>query len=159
MTSNIGTDVVQKEAQFGFRVSSDDEKQELEQLHDNSVQKVTEELRGMLLPELINRIDKQIVFKALTREDAGKVLNIQFDELRARLMKSSIALRIKPNVKKYILDKGYDAKQGVRPLRRVIQDEIEDKLADALLSGDLDEGSTAEITAKKSGIQVVKGTE
>lgn len=86
-------------------------------------------------PELINRIDDIIVFDPLSRDEVSQILDIQIHELEERLSEKSLSLSIKPAAREYLLDNGYDPSMGARPLRRIIQDEIEDQLASLILSG------------------------
>jgi ATP-dependent Clp protease ATP-binding subunit ClpC len=148
MTSNIGADKLQKEAHLGFNVTDPKDLHSLEQIHEENKDKVTSELKKLLRPELLNRIDKVIVFRALTRADIYKIIDLQIEELKDRLVKKGISVELSGSAHKYLLDNGYDPKNGVRPLRRLIQDTIEDHMASDLLRGSYDRGDIISIEAK-----------
>ena len=133
MTSNIGADKLQKEANFGFHATARSELKDLDELHQTNKDRVQEELKKMLRPELLNRIDKVIVFRALTKKDIFHIIDLQIDELKTRLRRRGLSVQLTGAAKQYLLDNGYDAKNGVRPLRRLIQDTIEDQVALDLL--------------------------
>lgn len=150
MTSNIGAEKLQKEAQLGFRATTKVDKDNLDSLHKNNKDKVLEELKKSMRPELINRIDKIVVFRALTKPDVVKIMDLQLDELRQRLIKHGLGLQVTANAKTYLLDNGYDALNGVRPLRRLIQDTLEDHIALKLLDENYQKGDVVRATSKKN---------
>ncbi|MEI8187665.1 MAG: ATP-dependent Clp protease ATP-binding subunit [Candidatus Saccharibacteria bacterium] len=149
MTSNIGAAKLQKEVSLGFRASNSVDINDLDQLHNENSSQVKEELKKLLRPELLNRIDKTIVFRALTKKDIFKVIDIQIDELASRLSKKVIGINLSKKAKDYLLEKGYDAHNGVRPLRRLIQDTIENQIADLILSNEIQKGDVLEVGVKK----------
>src|SRR5690606_29864744 len=102
----------------------------------------------MMRPELLNRIDKIIVFRALTKPDVLKILDLQLEELRRRLIKKGLGLQVTSSAKQYLLDNGYDAKNGVRPMRRLIQDTIEDHIALKLLDEAYGKGEIVQVGSK-----------
>lgn len=136
MTSNVGADKLQKEASLGFQVTNKEDQSNLDSLHEKNKDKVHDELKKLMKPELLNRIDKTVVFRALTRTDALKILDLQLAELSARLVKHGIGIQVTPKAKKFMLKEGYDALNGARPMRRLIQDTLEDHVAEALLGSD-----------------------
>jgi ATP-dependent Clp protease ATP-binding subunit ClpC len=148
MTSNIGAEKLQKEANFGFHASDSSGLKDLDALHERNKEKVLEELKKTMRPEFMNRIDKTIVFRALTKKDIDTIIDLQIDDLRDRLRKHGLGLHISTAAKKYLLSSGYDAKNGVRPLRRLIQDTIEDQIATNLLGERYQKGHIIEIGAK-----------
>jgi ATP-dependent Clp protease ATP-binding subunit ClpC len=152
MTSNIGADKLQQEASFGFQATGRKDMEDLDELHAENKHKVLEELKKLMRPELLNRIDKMIVFRALTKKDALYIMDLQLDELRQRLVKHGIGLQISANGKQNMLEKGYDAKNGVRPMRRLIQDEIEDHIANGLLDEAYQKGDIISVGANKNGL-------
>ncbi len=149
MTSNIGAEKLQKEANLGFHASNSGDLKDLDVLHANNKDKVLEELKRMMRPELINRIDKIVVFRALTKKDVLKILDLQIDELRQRLVKHGVGLNVTKAGKEYLLEKGYDSHNGVRPMRRLIQDTIEDQVALELLDNKYHKGDIVEVGASK----------
>ena len=133
MTSNIGADKLQKEAALGFqadRTSGDDD---LDSLHERNKNDVLDRLKRELRPELLNRIDKVVVFRGLTKKDIYKIIDLQIADLAKRLQKHGVGIKLSATAKQYLLKHGYDAKNGVRPLRRLIQETIEDEMASELL--------------------------
>jgi ATP-dependent Clp protease ATP-binding subunit ClpC len=152
MTSNIGADKLQKEANFGFRATKSSELKDLDELHEVNKSRVTDELKKMLRPEFLNRIDKVIVFRALTKKDIFKIIDLQIEELKSRLQKKALSLQLTPGAKQYLLEHGYDSKNGVRPLRRLIQDTIEDHVAYELLEEKYTKGDIIQIATKNSDL-------
>ena len=150
MTSNIGAEKLQKEASFGFQATGKDELKDLEQLHEANKSKVEDELKKMMRPELLNRIDKTIVFHALTKKNIYKIIDLQIDELKDRLQRKGISVQLSTPAKQYLLEHGYDAKNGVRPLRRLIQDTIEDHVALDLLDEKYAKGDIIQVATKNS---------
>lgn len=149
MTSNIGADKLQKEADFGFHADDRSDLGDLEILHDRNKDKVLDELKKMMRPEFLNRIDKTIVFHSLTRKDVLKILDLQINELRERIVKHGIDLRLTSSAKSYLLEHGYDAKNGVRPLRRLIEDTLEDHIAHELLDDKYQKGQIIGVSTKR----------
>ena len=150
MTSNVGADKLQKEANLGFRVSSSNEQVKLEEMHNENTSKVMDDLKLLMRPELLNRIDKNIVFKALTKDEAKKILDLQIKELSGRLSNQNIGIQIGAKAKNFLLAKGYDANNGVRPLKRVIQDQIEDHIAHGLLNETYSKGDVVKVGLAKN---------
>jgi ATP-dependent Clp protease ATP-binding subunit ClpC len=150
MTSNIGAEKLQKEASLGFHTSGEKDADNLDLLHEENSAKVMEDLSLLMRPELINRIDKIIVYRALTKKEVRKIIDLQIDEVAARLADKGLILRVSASVKRYLIEKGYDEKNGVRPLRRVIQDDVEDEIASMILDGRLSRGDTVTVNLSKS---------
>lgn len=148
MTSNIGADKLQKEAILGFEARSDADMGTLDDLHEQNKGKVHDELKKLMRPELINRIDKIVVFRALTKKDALKILDVQLQDLRNRIVKHGLILEVTTKAKQWLVEKGYDAHYGVRPMRRLLQDEIEDELATGILDGNYSKGDVITVTVK-----------
>ncbi|HVS78734.1 MAG TPA: ATP-dependent Clp protease ATP-binding subunit [Candidatus Saccharimonadales bacterium] len=150
MTSNIGAEKLQKEASFGFSAAKSADFNNLDELHENNKSKVLDELKKMMRPELLNRIDKIIVFRALTKKEALKILDIQLEDLRSRLIKKGIGLQVSPKAKQYLLERGYDALNGARPMRRLLQETLEDAIAAGLLEDNYHTGDVVTVNTKKS---------
>jgi ATP-dependent Clp protease ATP-binding subunit ClpC len=153
MTSNIGAEKLQKEANFGFHAKNANDLKDLDELHKANESRVHEELKKMLRPELLNRIDKTIVFRSLTQKDIYKIIDLQINELRARLQRKGLSVQLSNSAKQYLLDNGYDAHNGVRPLRRLIQDTIEDQLSLNLLDDKYTKGDIIQIATKKGALE------
>lgn len=152
MTSNVGADKLQKEANFGFHATKASDLKDLDALHEANKIRVEDELKKLMRPELLNRIDKTIVFRALTQKDIYKIIDLQIDELKGRLQAKGLSLQLNAPAKQYLLDNGYDAKNGVRPLRRLIQDTIEDHLATDLLDDKYAKGDIIQVAAKNGSL-------
>ncbi len=159
MTSNIGADKLQKEASFGFRANKAGDLKDLEALHETNKERVQDELKKLLRPELMNRIDKTIVFRALTKDDIYEIIDLQINELKDRLQRKGISIQLKTGAKQYLLEHGYDAKNGVRPLRRLIQDTIEDHLALDMLDEKYAKGDIIQVASKNSKLTYATVTE
>jgi ATP-dependent Clp protease ATP-binding subunit ClpC len=149
LTSNLGAEKMQKEAALGFLANNSAEMGELGALHQQNREAATEELKQLMRPELINRLDKIIVFKALTRDDATRILTLQLAELSKRLSGKGVGVHIAHTAKNILLNSGYDANNGVRPLRRTIQDMIEDEIADGLLDERYGKGDIIKVSTQK----------
>ena len=153
MTSNVGADKLQKEARLGFNADDSKDFENLDELHAKNQEEVRSELKKLMRPELLNRIDKTIVFRALTKKDAIQIVDLLIDELRTRLVRKGIGVELTQAAKEYLVEKGYDPKNGARPLRRLIQEQIEDYLADEVINENISKGSVVKVTAKNGSLQ------
>lgn len=151
LTSNLGTERMQKEASLGFASASS---QELQKAHEETEQLAKEALRDFMKPELIARFDDVIVFNALTRKDVGRIFDLLVDDVRVRLHHRGLGLIIEAPVKRWLIDKGFDEKNGVRPLRRVIQDELEHVIAEGLLDDRWQAGDILTVRLKHGMLDV-----
>lgn len=152
MTSNIGADKLQKESSFGFHAENRLALDDLDAMHEKNKEDVLERLKKSLRPELLNRIDKTVVFRGLNRKDIFRIIDLQIDELKKRLQKRGISLQLTKGAKQYLLAHGYDAKNGVRPMRRLIQDTIEDQLASDLLDDKYIKGDIVQIGSRDDAL-------
>ena len=144
MTSNAGAENIVAPKSLGFASSSTDE-----QVHDNMKSKVMDEVKRIFKPEFINRIDDIIVFHMLKKEQIGQIVDIMMKTVNDRIMEQmKLSVELDDEAKAYIVDKGYDAKYGARPLRRTIQNEIEDELAERILEGKIKAGNKVLVTVK-----------
>jgi ATP-dependent Clp protease ATP-binding subunit ClpC len=159
MTSNIGAEKLQKEASLGFRATRPDETQDLAELHELNKGKVLDDLKKTMRPELLNRIDKTLVFRALSKKDIFRIIDLQIDELRDRLRKRGLGVQLTTGAKQHLLDNGYDSHNGVRPLRRLIQDTIEDHIAAELLSERYQRGSIITVGARGGNLTYTVSSE
>ena len=158
LTSNLGADKMMKESELGFRsVRRADQK--LDNIHERNANYAREALDKFMRPELINRFDGIITFRALTRDEVGKIFDLLIGELRQRLVRKGLGLVVKPSAKKYLIDKGYSAKYGARPLRRVIEDELEHAIAEGVLAGEYEKGVILEVRTNKGKIAIEQQTE
>ncbi|MBR1404704.1 MAG: ATP-dependent Clp protease ATP-binding subunit [Treponema sp.] len=149
MTSNAGARSITADKKLGF-AQLDDGFLPPAEIKANAM----EELKRIMAPELINRIDDIVVFNPLKREEISKILDIQIAELEDRLSERNIHLSIKSKARDYLLDHGYEPSMGARPMRRLIQNEIEDQLANLILSGTIPESGEVEVTFEKEKLVV-----
>ena len=154
LTSNLGAERMAKESTIGFRATSKDDIKKLDDLHEENEQAAQDALAKMMRPELINRFDAVVTFRALTRKEVGKIFDNLIDDLQSRLVRKGLHLVIKPAAKKHLVKAGFSEKFGARPLRRAIQDELEHRLADGILSGEYEKGSVLIISARGGKITV-----
>ncbi|HSX31121.1 MAG TPA: ATP-dependent Clp protease ATP-binding subunit [Candidatus Saccharimonadales bacterium] len=152
MTSNIGAERLQKEANFGFHADRPKDLDDLDAMHDANKDNVMDRLKKEMRPELLNRIDKIVVFRGLTRKDIYRIIDLQIDELKTRLQKQGLSVALNKAAKDYLLEHGYDAKNGVRPLRRLIQDTIEDQMAVELLDQHYQKGDIVHVGTKDDAL-------
>lgn len=145
LTSNLGASEMYRENELGFTVKSLADKRRLEDEYENSKEVAMRELKKVMKPELINRLDAILVFHPLTQDNVERIFDNLIEELRKRLSTKGLALQVTPDVKKKLIEEGYDPKNGARPLRRVIEDKIETLIAEAMISGELDKGNIAKI--------------
>lgn len=149
MTSNAGAARIMEPKKLGFSSDSSEEKD-----HEYMKNGVMEEVKRLFKPEFLNRIDDTIVFHALSKEEVKEIADLLLRNFAARVKQQlGIELRYGETVKNYIFDKGYDKKYGARPLRRAIQNEIEDKMAEEILAGNISSGQTVRISVVKAGIK------
>ncbi len=153
MTSNIGADKLQKEARLGFSVQTKQDQEDLNTLHERNKNDVLESLKKMMRPELLNRIDNTIVFRALTKDEILQILDLQLADLEKRLVRHGLGLKVQTTAKKWLAEHGYDSKNGVRPLRRLIQDTLEDHISHGLLAGDYGKGDMVQVTVRNDKLQ------
>ena len=144
MTSNIGADVISKQAHIGFSLGKDLEKEREADEYKDMRSKLLNELRHSLRPEFINRIDSIIVFKPLSKEDIEQIVDLEVAQVSERLHERKVEVTITPAARAHLAEEGYDRNFGARPLRRVIQREVEDELSEAFLRGDVREGDHVE---------------
>ena len=152
MTSNAGAQSIIEPKKLGFG-AKEDEKQD----HERMKASVMEEVKRIFKPEFLNRIDETIVFRALNKDDMKKIIGIMVRDLQKRCKEQlQIDLVVREAAKEFIVEKAYDRKYGARPLRRKLQDEVEDRLADALIRGKIHTGDRVIVTTKNKEIIVSK---
>ena len=152
MTSNAGAQSIIEPKKLGFG-AKEDEKQD----HERMKASVMEEVKRIFKPEFLNRIDEAIVFRALNKDDMKKIIGIMVRDLQKRCKEQlQIDLVVREAAKEFIVEKAYDRKYGARPLRRKLQDEVEDRLADALIRGEIHAKDRVIVTTKNKEIIVSK---
>jgi len=159
LTSNLGSDMLMKESSLGFHTTTKDDEKKLDLIHTENAEATEAALGKIMRPELINRFDSVITFRALTRKEISKIFDNLINELQQRLVSKGIHLVIRPNAKKMLIKKGYSEKFGARPLRRVIQDELEHRIADGILSGAYEKGSVLTVGTNNGEVNVNVATE
>ena len=143
MTSNLGATELRDNKQVGFSASDTHDAQAMEEA-------MQEAMKQHFRPEFINRIDETIIFNRLTEKDMVDIAKLLLQEIQDRLLVKNIHLKVTRKAIEILAHEGYDEENGARPLRRVIQNEVENRVADALLSQELKAGATARIGAKQN---------
>jgi ATP-dependent Clp protease ATP-binding subunit ClpC len=159
LTSNLGAEDMYRESEMGFAAKTKHDAKELAAEHDANEAAAMKALRKLMRPELVNRFDAIVTFNALSEKNVEAIFANMIEDLKKRLATKSIGLEITPAAKKHLIEKGYDPKNGARPMRRVIEDEVETLLADNILSGKLNKGDIAKIEYKKGDFSLVKARE
>jgi ATP-dependent Clp protease ATP-binding subunit ClpC len=157
MTSNVGAHLLNQEARIGFsmkRTTQDDEKA-FQQQHDDMIKRIMNELKNTFKPEFLNRIDATIVFKALTQPEVHQIADLLLARVKSQLIEQQIELDVTPDAKDYLVEQGFDPTYGARPLRRTIQNLVEDPLAEGMLQGKFATGSRVVVERKDDGIDLV----
>lgn len=151
MTSNTGAQRIIDPKKLGFVTASNADTE-----HEDMKKNVMDEVKQNFKPEFLNRIDDIIVFRALTEDDVRNISNLLLKELKQRVaLQMEIQLKFGDAVKKLIFEKGYDKKYGARPLKRAIQTNIEDELAEAVLKGEIKRGDTVQVTVRNDKVKFV----
>ena len=153
MTSNIGAELIRKETTIGF-ISRSDEAKLARLSYDKMKEKLLEELKRTFRPEFLNRIDGVVVFHSLSKEHILKIVDLMLSEVRKQLIEKNIELEVSESAKELLGEKGHDPTFGARPLRRVIQDIVEDPLSEALLEGRFHPGDTVLIDREEDEIRL-----
>ncbi len=145
MTSNIGADVIKKQSTLGFALKRDEATEERLSYEDMR-KKLNESLKRAFRPEFINRLDATVIFRALNKEDIQKIVSLELDKVGMRLKDHDLNLTATPEALSTLATLGYDAEFGARPLKRIIQQKVEDPLSDKLLSGEFQNGDSILVT-------------
>ncbi len=153
MTSNIGARLITDKKMLGFSQTGDKSEEENKE-YEQTKKEVMEALKKELRPEFINRIDEIIVFHKLTDNEINQIIDIMLKEVTTRLSEQKIKIELEPNVKELIASKGIDKNFGARPLRRTIQNILEDKLAEEILDGNLKKNKATKIGVEDDRIVV-----
>ncbi len=143
MTSNIGAKTISKGVPLGFGQEA-----ETGMSHEEMKTRITGELKKIFRPEFLNRVDEVIVFHKLSREDIKAIVDLMIERVGEQMREREVAIRLSDAAKELLTDKGYDPTLGARPLRRAIQQYVEDLLADEVLAGAVPEGATVLVDRK-----------
>jgi ATP-dependent Clp protease ATP-binding subunit ClpC len=144
MTSNVGADMIKRQTGLGFSVKKDEEQEE-RKAYSEMRKKLMDSLRRVFRPEFVNRVDAVIVFRALTKGNLREIVGLELDKVADRLKEYDLELIATEKALDLLSELGYDPDMGARPLRRVIQNKIEDSLSDDLLAGTFTHGDTVTI--------------
>ena len=156
LTSNLGSADMYREGELGFTAKTARDKKALEQEYEENKEYAMKALKKVMRPELINRLDNILVFHALTRKDVERIFDNLIDDLKKRLATKGVGLKVDEKAKNYLIEKGYDPKNGARPLRRCIEDEVESMLSEALISEELVKGDIPTLKLVKGKLKLVK---
>lgn len=154
LTSNLGADRMMKESSLGFGATTKTDEKMLDEVHAENAEAAEEALHRIMRPELINRFDAIVTFRALTKKEVGKIFDKLLAELQDRLVRKGLHLIIGAPAKRLIISHGHDEKYGARPLRRAMQDMLELPIADGILSGEYEKGTVLKISAARGKINV-----
>jgi ATP-dependent Clp protease ATP-binding subunit ClpC len=157
MTSNLGTEYVNKSGTLGFLGS-------MENGDQGNREKIEKALKGTFRPEFLNRIDEIIVFSSLSKEDMQQIVELQMQDIQSRLSEHGLGVELTAEAKEWLAGQGYDPAFGARPLKRALQKHVESPLSISLLSGDFKPGDTVLVDiadddvvfTKKEGVDIPK---
>lgn len=156
LTSNLGASEMYDDQEIGFNVKTKADEKRLDEEYEASKNAAMRALKRAMRPELINRLDAIEVFHALTRKQVERIFDNMINDLKKRLAEKSIGLKIDDKVKNHLIEIGYDPKNGARPLRRAIEDNLESVLSEAIIAEDVKKGEIIEATLKKDKSIAVK---
>ena len=156
LTSNLGSNEMYRESELGFTAKTAKDKKELAQEYEENKVYAMKALKKAMRPELINRLDSVLVFHALTRKNVEKIFDNLINDLKKRLAVKGIGLTVSEKAKDYLIDKGYDPKNGARPMRRLIEDEVESLLSEGIISGEFVKGDIPEVELMKGKLVLKK---
>ena len=151
MTSNVGSDLIKRDTSLGFAVTRDEAKTQ-QQAYEKMKDKVMEEMKKTFRPEFLNRIDGTVVFHSLNKEHIRQIVELDLQGVEKQLNLKGVNLEVTDAAKDWLGEKGFDQVFGARPLRRVIQNEIEDRLSEGLLQGDYQVGDTVVVDAEDDAL-------
>ena len=151
LTSNLGSREMYQDKDFGF---ASGKPRDLNAEYEASKSAAKKALEKSMRPELINRLDAILVFRALTKKDVEKIFDNLINDLKKRLATQNVGLEITPEVKTFLIKKGYDVKNGARPLRRAIEDRLESILSEAIIAGKLTTGQIATVSLVKNQLKL-----
>jgi ATP-dependent Clp protease ATP-binding subunit ClpC len=150
MTSNIGADMIKRQSSLGFALKRDEITEERLSYEDMR-KKLNESLKRAFRPEFINRLDAVVIFRSLNKEDIQRIVSLELDKVAERLKEHNLILMATPAALAALADQGYDAEFGARPLRRVIQQRVEDPLSDRVLGSEFQNGDNVLVSLNSEG--------
>jgi ATP-dependent Clp protease ATP-binding subunit ClpC len=156
MTSNVGAELIRRQDQLGFDLRHDEDTEERQE-YEKMQKKLTEALKKAFRPEFLNRVDSIMIFHALTRSQIAEIVDLELAKVALRLNEHEITIQTTDEARALLADLGYDPEMGARPLRRVIQNKVENQLSDALLAGDFKHGDAVLIDVADDEIVLKEG--
>ena len=156
LTSNLGSADMYRESELGFTAKTAKDKKALAEEYEENKSYAMKALKKVMRPELINRLDNILVFHALTRKNVEKIFDNLINDLRKRLATKGIGIKIDEKAKNYLIDEGYDPKNGARPLRRKIEEDVESLLSEEIIAGKLKKGDIPTLKLVNKKLKLVK---
>ena len=154
MTSNIGSDLIRRDSQIGFSNISNDESKTSKEAYGRMKDKVLDEVKKFFRPEFLNRIDASVVFHSLGKEHILQIVELMLREVGTQLLEKGVSMEVAQEAKELIAETGFDPNFGARPLRRKIQDKIEDKLSEEYLADKFGPGDTVHVEVQDNEIVI-----
>ncbi len=151
LTSNVGAELIKKQITVGFGSMGKGEDGD----YDNMREKILDRAKEVFKPEFLNRLDGQIVFHVLEKENLIKIVELEITAVLERLAEKNIHLKLDKKAKEFLIEKGYDPDYGARPMRRAVEQHMEDPLAEMLLRNEVGEGMLVKVTHHKGGEQLI----
>ena len=155
MTSNLGSDLIRRDTSLGFAVKADDAQSD-RQAYERMKDKVMDEVKRFFRPEFLNRLDATIVFHALSQSEIHQIVDLMMNMVGEELKERNINIELTEAAREHLGANGFDPVLGARPLRRLIQNEVEDRMSDVLLGGEISEGDTAIVDLDDDGRICIK---
>ena len=159
LTSNLGAADMYHESELGFSAKTKSDKKDLQAEHEQNKASAMKALKKTMKPELINRLDSIVVFHALTKPEVEKIFDNLIADLKTRLVPKGIGIKISKKAKDWLIKRGFDPKNGARPLRRAIEDDLESLLAEGILSETLKKGSIVTVNLEKNTLKLTTDAE
>ncbi|MBR3116234.1 ATP-dependent Clp protease ATP-binding subunit [Candidatus Saccharibacteria bacterium] len=156
LTSNLGSADMYRESELGFTAKTAKDKKALAEEYEENKSYAMKALKKVMRPELINRLDNILVFHALTKKDVERIFDNLIDDLRKRLATKGVGIKVESKARDYLINKGYDPKNGARPLRRCIEDEVESMLSEEIIKGELKKGDIPVLKLVGKKLKLVK---
>ena len=155
ITSNVGASTIKRQSTLGFGAIGNAENGAD---YDTMKEKILTESKGFFKPEFLNRLDELCVFHLLEKSNLRSIVDLEIDKLASRLQEKGIAIKLNDAARDFIIEKGYDADYGARPMRRAVERYLEDPLADSLLRADIEEGDTVKVGFSKKKAELTFNT-
>ncbi len=152
LTSNVGAETIKKQSSLGFSPITD------ESSYEKMREKIMDEAKRTFRPEFLNRLDDVIVFRSLTKPDLVQILDLEIAKVMQRLKGKNIELQLDENAKNFLVDKGYDPTYGARPMRRAVERQLEDPLAEEILKGNLHNNDPIQVTVEGAKLIFIQNT-